>query len=186
MRPALALRAHGHVRGHPLALATGAMIILVAIDPFIGPLPLRNSPAIAIILLLPFWVGFIRDWRSARVGLAVVAVGLAVAFGFSLPVATIAAISGYCMGGAMDLALACDVRIAAPNAVFGHRGAALGILTGWGGTQRLPRLVGKALGLQMFLAAEMVSADEARRIGLVNELADDPVTAAMENAKPKG
>ena len=47
MRPALALRAHGHVRGHPLALATGAMIILVAIDPFIGPLPLRNSPAIA-------------------------------------------------------------------------------------------------------------------------------------------
>src|SRR4051812_15158397 len=87
------------------------------------------------------------------------------------------------MGGAMDLALACDARIAAPNAVFGHRGAALGILTGWGGTQRLPRLIGKAHALQLFLAAEMVSADEARRIGLVNELADNPVSAALEKAK---
>ena len=103
----------------------------------------------------------------------------------NFPALTIAAISGYCMGGAMDLALACDVRIAAPNAVFGHRGAALGILTGWGGTQRLPRLIGKAHTLQMFLAAEMVSAEEARRIGLVNELADDPVSAALEKAKGK-
>ena len=101
------------------------------------------------------------------------------------PALTIAAVSGYCMGGAMDLALACDVRIAAPNAVFGHRGAALGILTGWGGTQRLPRLIGKAHALQIFLAAEMVSADEARRIGLVNELADDPVSAAMEKLTGK-
>ena len=56
------------------------------------------------------------------------------------PVPVIAAIRGYCMGGGMDLALACDYRIAAPNAVFGHRGASLGVMTGWGGTQRLPRL----------------------------------------------
>ena len=55
---------------------------------------------------------------------------------FAIPV--IAAIHGYCMGGGMDLALACDYRIAAPNAVFGHRGASLGVMTGWGGTQRLP------------------------------------------------
>jgi enoyl-CoA hydratase/carnithine racemase len=52
------------------------------------------------------------------------------------PVPVIAAIRGYCMGGGMDLALACDYRIAAPNAVFGHRGASLGVMTGWGGTQR--------------------------------------------------
>ena len=68
------------------------------------------------------------------------------------PVPVIAAIRGYCMGGGMDLALACDYRIAAPNAVFGHRGASLGVMTGWGGTQRLPRLIGKARAMQMFFA----------------------------------
>ena len=95
------------------------------------------------------------------------------------PVPVIAAIRGYCMGGAMDLALACDYRIAAPNAVFGHRGASLGMMTGWGGTQRLPRLIGKARAMQMFLLAEMVKAEEALKIGLVNAIADDPVTHAL-------
>lgn len=69
------------------------------------------------------------------------------------------------MGGGLDLALACDRRIAGPTAVFGHRGAALGLITGWGGTQRLPRLIGKARALGMFLAAEKVSAEEALRVG---------------------
>jgi enoyl-CoA hydratase/carnithine racemase len=96
---------------------------------------------------------------------------------FSVPV--IAAIRGYCMGGGMDLALACDYRIAAPHAVFGHRGASLGVMTGWGGTQRLPRLIGKARAMQMFLLAEMVKADEALRIGLVDKIADDPVMHAL-------
>jgi len=91
------------------------------------------------------------------------------------PVPVFAAILGYCMGGGMDLALACDYRIAAPSAVFGHRGASLGVITGWGGTQRLPRLIGRARALQMFLLAEMVTADEALRIGLVDALAEDPV-----------
>ncbi len=95
------------------------------------------------------------------------------------PVPAIAAIRGYCMGGAMDLALACDYRIAAPNAVFGHRGASLGVMTGWGGTQRLPRLIGKARAMQMFLLAEMVKAEEALRIGLVSTIADDPITHAL-------
>ena len=95
------------------------------------------------------------------------------------PVPVIAAIRGYCMGGGMDLALACDYRIAAPNAVFGHRGASLGVMTGWGGTQRLPRLIGKARAMQMFLLAEMVKAEEALRIGLVDEIADDPVSDAV-------
>ncbi len=96
--------------------------------------------------------------------------------GFPVPV--VAAIRGYCMGGGMDLALACDYRIAAPDAIFGHRGASLGIMTGWGGTQRLPRLIGKARAMQMFLLAEMVPADEALKIGLVNQIAADPVAAA--------
>jgi enoyl-CoA hydratase len=95
------------------------------------------------------------------------------------PVPVIAAIRGYCMGGGMDLALACDYRIAAPNAVFGHRGASLGVMTGWGGTQRLPRLIGRARAMQMFLLAEMVKADEALRIGLVDAIADDPVAHAV-------
>jgi enoyl-CoA hydratase len=95
------------------------------------------------------------------------------------PVPVIAAIRGYCMGGGMDLALACDHRIVAPNAVFGHRGASLGVMTGWGGTQRLPRLIGKARAMQMFLLAEMVKADEALRIGLVDAVADDPLTDAV-------
>lgn len=96
----------------------------------------------------------------------------------TFPAPTIAAIHGHCFGGGLDLALACQRRIAAPNAVFGHRGAALGLMTGWGGTQRLPRLVGKARALQMFLAAERVNAREALRIGLVDEVAADAVAAA--------
>ena len=95
------------------------------------------------------------------------------------PVPVIAAIRGYCMGAGMDLALACDYRIAAPNAVFGHRGASLGVLTALGGTQRLPRLIGKARAMQMFLLAEMVKADEALRIRLVDTISDDPIMHAL-------
>jgi enoyl-CoA hydratase len=98
----------------------------------------------------------------------------------SFPAPVIAAIHGYCMGGGMDLALACDFRIAAPSVVFGHRGASLGVITGWGGTQRLPRLIGKQRALQMFLLAEMVKADEALRIGLVDSIAEDPVQEAHQ------
>jgi enoyl-CoA hydratase len=96
------------------------------------------------------------------------------------PVPVVAAIRGYCMGGGMDLALACDYRIAASNAVFGHRGASLGVITGWGGTQRLPRLIGKPRALQMFLLAETVNANQAVTIGLVNEIAEDPICAALQ------
>ncbi len=94
------------------------------------------------------------------------------------PAPTIAAINGYCMGGGLDLALACR-RIAGPHAVFGHRGAALGLITGWGGTQRLPRIVGKARALQMFLAAEKLNASRALASGLVEAVVDDPIAAAM-------
>jgi len=95
------------------------------------------------------------------------------------PASVYAAIQGFCMGGGLDLALACDHRIASPHAVFGHRGAALGLITGWGGTQRLPRLVGKGRALEMFAAAEKVTAAQALRIGLVDAIADDPVAEAV-------
>ena len=76
------------------------------------------------------------------------------------------------MGGGLDLALACHRRIAAPNAIFGHRGAALGLITGWGGTQRLPRLIGKARAVEIFVAAEKVGAAQALGIGLIDRIAD--------------
>lgn len=98
------------------------------------------------------------------------------------PAPTFAAVQGFCMGGGLDLALACSHRIAAPHSIFGHRGASLGIITGWGGTQRLPELVGKARALQMFVCAEKVNAAHALEIGLIDEIADDPVAAALARA----
>ncbi len=97
----------------------------------------------------------------------------------NFPAPTVAAIHGYCMGGGLDLALACNRRIAGSHAIFGHRGAALGLITGWGGTQRLPRLVGRARALQMLLAAEKLHANQALRCGLVDGVADDPLVAAL-------
>jgi enoyl-CoA hydratase/carnithine racemase len=97
----------------------------------------------------------------------------------NFPSPTIAAVHGYCMGGGLDLALACHRRIAGPHALFAHRGAALGLITGWGGTQRLPRVTGKARALQMFLAAEKLHATHALQAGLVDAIADDPVAAAV-------
>lgn len=93
----------------------------------------------------------------------------------NFPAPVFAAINGYCMGGGLDLALACRRRIAAPQAVFGHRGAALGLITGWGGTQRLPRLIGKGRALEMFVAAEKIHAAQALQLGLIDAIAEDPV-----------
>ncbi|HLZ41172.1 MAG TPA: enoyl-CoA hydratase/isomerase family protein [Candidatus Sulfotelmatobacter sp.] len=95
------------------------------------------------------------------------------------PAPVYAAISGYCMGGGLDLALACRHRVASPHAVFGHRGAALGLITGWGGTQRLPRLIGKAGALEIFIAAEKIRAERALEIGLIESISDDPIAEAL-------
>jgi len=101
------------------------------------------------------------------------------------PQLTIAAINGYCMGGALDLALACDIRCASPRAVFAHPGARLGIITGWGGTQRLPRLIGAARALEMFTTARRVGSHEALEIGLVSKVGEPVVDCAIEIAKLK-
>jgi enoyl-CoA hydratase len=95
---------------------------------------------------------------------------------------TIAAINGYCMGGGLDLALACDVRCAAPTAVFAHPGARRGIITGWGGTQRLPRLIGTARALEMFATAKLVDCREAYEIGLVSRIGEPVLDCAIEMA----
>jgi enoyl-CoA hydratase len=96
----------------------------------------------------------------------------------SLSITTIAAVNGYCFGGALDLALACDVRIASSNAEFCHPGAGLGIMTGWGGTQRLPRLIGEAAALEMLITGRRIGSEEALALGLISRVDDDPVAVA--------
>ncbi len=86
------------------------------------------------------------------------------------PMPVVAAIRGYCLGGGLDLALTCHARVAAFDASFGHPGASLGLLTGWGGTQRLTRLIGKAQALQMLLTGDRIPASQALTVGLVDEL----------------
>src|ERR1700748_2722900 len=82
----------------------------------------------------------------------------------------IAAINGFALGGGCETAMACTIRIAAEHAKFGQPEVALGLIPGGGGTQRLPRLVGKGRALQLILTGETISAQEAYRIGLVNEV----------------
>ena len=82
----------------------------------------------------------------------------------------VAAINGFALGGGCETAMACTIRIAAPNAKFGQPEVKLGLLPGGGGTQRLPRLVGKGRALQLILTGGMIDAEEAHRIGLVNEI----------------
>jgi enoyl-CoA hydratase/carnithine racemase len=82
----------------------------------------------------------------------------------------IAAVNGYAVGGGCELAMACTIRLAAETAKFGQPEVKLGIMPGYGGTQRLPRLVGKGRALQLILTGDIISALEAYRIGLVNEI----------------
>jgi len=82
----------------------------------------------------------------------------------------VAAVNGFALGGGCETAMACTIRIAVDTAKFGQPEVTLGLIPGGGGTQRLPRLVGKGRALQLILSAEMISAQEAYRIGLVNEI----------------
>ena len=95
----------------------------------------------------------------------------------------IAAVNGYCMGGGLDFALACHIRVGSSKAVFAHPGARLGIITGWGGTQRLPRLIGKNNALEMFVSAKQLTSDEALRLGLITGIYDPVLAAAIRLAQ---
>ena len=97
----------------------------------------------------------------------------------TLPIPTIAAVNGFALGGGCELSMACDIRICADTAVFGQPETGLGITPGFGGTQRLARLVGMGMAKQLVYSALNIKADEAYRIGLVNAVY--PQAELMEN-----
>jgi enoyl-CoA hydratase len=98
----------------------------------------------------------------------------------SLGKPVIAAVNGYALGGGCELAMACSIRIAAENAVFGQPEVKLGLIPGYGGTQRLPRLVGKSRALQLLITGETIPAMEAMRLGLVDGVV--PAEALLDQA----
>lgn len=87
---------------------------------------------------------------------------------------SVAAINGFALGGGLELAMACAMRVASPNAKMGQPEIKLGLLPGYGGTQRLPRLVGRGRALELLLTGEPIDAAEAHRIGLVNHVVPQP------------
>lgn len=93
----------------------------------------------------------------------------------------IAAINGFCLGGGLELAMACHMRICSDRARLGQPEINLGLIPGWGGTQRLPRIVGKAKALEMILTGDMITAQEAYRVGLVNKVV--PAGAILKEAR---
>jgi enoyl-CoA hydratase len=101
----------------------------------------------------------------------------------TLPIPTIAAINGYALGGGLELALACDVRVASSKARLGLPEVTLGLLPGFGGTQRLSRLIGSGRALDLMLTARQVTAEEALGMGLVNYVADNALERARELAE---
>jgi enoyl-CoA hydratase/carnithine racemase len=98
-----------------------------------------------------------------------------------MPQPTIALVHGYALGGGMELAMACDIRIAAEGAKFGQPEITLGVIPGFGGSQRLPRIVGQGRALELMLFGDMIDAQEAYRIGLVNRVV--PAEALLETGR---
>jgi enoyl-CoA hydratase len=96
---------------------------------------------------------------------------------------TIAAINGYCIGGGLDFALACDIRVASKTATFSHPGGRLGIITGWGGTQKLPRLIGRSTAIELFITGRRFSSTTALSTGLITRVSDPILTCALEIAR---
>ncbi len=95
-----------------------------------------------------------------------------------LPLPSIALINGYAFGGGLELALACTFRLAAPTARLGFPEIKLGLIPGYGGTQRLPRLVGEARATELILTGRTVAAEEAERIGLINHIVEGDLIEA--------
>ena len=128
----------------------------------------------------------VSELKSSQEAREVSALGQAVFLkleGLHKPV--IAAINGVCLGGGLELAMACHLRVSGDRVRFGQPEINLGIMPGWGGTQRLPRLIGKAKAIEWILTGDIVSAQEAHRLGLVNNVVpqDQVLKAAKDLAR---
>jgi enoyl-CoA hydratase len=101
----------------------------------------------------------------------------------ALPIPVVAALHGFAAGGGLELALACDLRVAAPGTRLGLPETTRGLIPGYGGTQRLPRLIGQARALDLILTGRLLDAEEALSFGLVSRLSDDPLMEAERLAR---
>jgi enoyl-CoA hydratase len=128
---------------------------------------------------IKYMAGLGADEAKAWGGLGHEAAGLLE----EMPKPTIAAINGFALGGGCELALGCDLRYASSDARLGQPEIDLGIVPGWGGTQRLPRVCGLGLAKDLILTGRQVDAEEALRIGLVNAIADPVLDHALEVAQ---
>ena len=103
----------------------------------------------------------------------------------NLQIPVIAAINGFALGGGCEFALSCHVRLASDNAIFGQPEVGLGLIAGFGGTQRLPRIIGKGLALELLITGKHINAIEAKEMGLVNVVCkqEELLSKSMEMAK---
>lgn len=129
-------------------------------------------------------IGAMRDLSDAFGGRELALLGQDV-FGSlaALPFPTVAAINGFALGGGLELALAADLRVASQAAKLGLPEVGLGLIPGYGGTQRLPRLIGQGRALDLIMTARHVGAEEALQLGLVNRVVDDALAGALELAR---
>jgi enoyl-CoA hydratase/carnithine racemase len=140
----------------------------------------RDDHAVAAVVLAGAGRGFSAGADITEFGKPTQPPGLGevIAAIEAMPKPVVAAIHGVALGGGLELALACTLRLAAPKARLGLPEIKLGLTPGYGGTQRLPRLIGAAHALDMILTGRMVGAEEALRLGLVNRLAEGDLIAA--------
>lgn len=129
-------------------------------------------------------IAALRDLSDAFAGRETALGGQDVANSLAvLPFPTVAAINGFALGGGLELALAADLRVAATGARMGLPEVGLGLIPGFGGTQRLPRLIGQGRALDLILTGRHVTAEEALQLGLVNRVADDALAEAVALAR---
>ena len=156
---------------------------------------LRSEPTVKAVILtgggsLAFVAGAdikeVSQITSPQEAQAMAALGQTVFLKIArMPKPVIAAINGVCLGGGLELAMACHLRISGDRARFGQPEINLGIIPGWGGTQRLPRLIGRAKAVEWILTGDVVTAQEASRLGLVNAVVpqDQVLKAAKDLAR---